>query len=186
MKHPVIKELCEVDTVVEVSEPPVPVPITGGSAVPAPAAGGIPVDAAEPKIKVLTEVAPPLSQDMYKTIGEMEKAKADVIDLYKDAFAIDQNVPPEVGSWVIGRYGGSEDWFIGTIQDLYYKEDNEDDDEEGATEVIAIDILYDLDDEPEKDVDGSLVQNYEKEVPLERVVYIQEKKKKQGKRKKKN
>ena len=116
--------------------------------------------------------------DVYSTSGERLEAKETVIEEYHDLFAVVQGNIPKVSDWVTARWGGKKKFSIGAIREVHTN---------ASGISVSFDIIYDKEDaelapDPHGEP-GTMIQNrdYETNVPLDRVVFIQPLAKSSGK-----
>ena len=113
------------------------------------------------------------------------RAQLEAIETYGKDYGVEQDNTPLVSDWVGARYCGKDDFTLGVIKENYV---------DFLDMPEAFDILYDQEDgelvadEDPASVAGAMVQHryFETNVPLDRVVFIQNRLKKTSKKRRRN
>ena len=132
-----------------------------------------------PVIKKLCDPILAVSDAIVKEVMHyLDEAKETVIEEYLDLFAVVQGNIPKVSDWVTARWGGKKKFSIGAIREVHTN---------ASGIPVSFDIIYDKEDaelapDPHGEP-GTMIQNrdYETNVPLDRVVFIQPLAKSSGK-----
>jgi hypothetical protein len=161
IRHPVIRKLCD------------PIII-------------IPVPVNEVVVKEVMNTSDATEEtDVYLSSDERMRAQLEAIETYGKDYGVEQDNTPLVSDWVGARYCGKEDFTLGVIKEIYV---------DSLDMPEAFDILYDQEDgelvadEDPASVAGAMVQHryFETNVPLDRVVFIQNRLKKTSKKRRRN
>ena len=117
--------------------------------------------------------------DEFLTSDVRQEAKDQIIDEYGEWYAVVQENIPKISDWVLARWDGKKTFAMGVIREV----------NTNARGIpVSFDIMYDKEDtELASDPDGvagAKIQNrdYERNVPLDRVVFFQPLPKSSGKK----